>query len=253
MARLFYAPIAFALALPLALTACSSKNSANNPDAPVVITTDAPPPDAGIPDALVCTAPQKDCGSGACVDTSSDEQNCGDCNVVCKGGAYCKAQPDGCTCPAAFIPSNIPSNPLDVHQVQSIGGTNIHIAAAPLADGGQINALIFIDIGLPTAGQDYTLKSGISFSQPNVLAAYNAQLGGAVPTADAYYDVTAGTLHFTSVACDTNGFEYKGTIKAATFQGATFTGMNIQVDPAGCTFDVANIAFDIAVTGACTP
>ena len=254
MARLFYAPLALALTLPLALTACGSKNSNNGtPDAPVVVTTDAPPPDAGPPDALVCVDPQMDCGTGVCVDTSSDEQNCGACNKVCQGGAYCKPQPDGCTCPAAFIPADIPSNPLDIHQVQSIGGSNIHIAGAPLADGGQVNVLLFIDVGLPDVNTSYTLKSGISFTQPNVLAAYNAQVGGTVPTADAYYDVTAGTLKFTTVACDANGFEYKGTIKNATFQGAQFTGMNIQVDPQGCTFDVATINFDIAVTGTCTP
>ena len=261
MARLSYAPIAFALALPLALTACSSKNSSNNPDAPVVITTDAPPPDAGIPDALVCTAPQKDCGSGACVDTSSDEANCGDCGHVCQGGAYCKPQPDGCTCPGNFLGTNIDASGTDIHQVQSpISGVNVHIAAAPLTDGLQLNALVILTItnngaGFPQVGQDYQLKKGLSFSQPNVLAAYNAQLGGAVPSADAYYEATAGTLNFTAATCDDTGFELKGKITGATFSGAMFSGMNITIDPNGCTFDIPTFTFDIKVAAppTCTP
>jgi hypothetical protein len=244
MARLIY-PLALALTLPLALTACGSKNSSNNgTDAPVVITTDAPPPDAGMPDALVCVDPQKDCGTGVCVDTSSDEQNCGACGMVCQGGAYCKPQPAGCTCPAGFLPASMTGI---IHQTQSVGGTNIQIAAATDTQGTQTNGLIFIAVTFPTVNTDYTLKSGISFTQPNVLAAYNVTLGGTIPSADAYYQAVAGTLRFSTATCDTTGFEFKGTIKNATFQGATVSGMNIQVDPNGCTFTVANMAFDITV------
>lgn len=262
MARLTYAPLALALTLPLALTACG-KNTSSNPDAPVVITTDAPPPIDAMPDALVCTAPQKDCGTGVCIDTSSDEQNCGDCNTVCQGGAFCKPQPDGCTCPGNFLGTDIPSSVLDVHQTQQpISGVNVHIAAAPLPDGGQVNALVFLAItnggsGFPDIDTDYTLKKGLSFTQPNVLAAYNAQLGGAIPTADAEYEATAGTLRFSTATCDTTGFEFKGTITDATFSGATFSGMNITIDPNGCTFQIPSLTFDInvpaAAGGACTP
>jgi flagellar capping protein FliD len=131
----------------------------------------------------------------------------------------------------------------------------LHIAAGPVMDGAQTNALVFLSLGLPQMNKDYTLKSGVQISQPNVLAGYNAHLGaGPVPMADGYYEATSGTLHFSAVSCDANGLVYTGTLTNVTFQGATISGMSIQVDPNGCTFMVPSMTFDIEVTtSACTP
>lgn len=56
------------------------------PDAPAH-EHDAGTPDAPTPDApmLVCTAPEIAC-AGACIDVSSDPDNCGACNRVCASG-----------------------------------------------------------------------------------------------------------------------------------------------------------------------
>ncbi len=254
MARLSY-PLAFALTLPLALTACGSKNSSNNgtPDAPVVITTDAPPPDAGPPDALVCVDPNMDCGTGVCIDTSTDPQNCGACNHACQGGAYCglKSGSGMCQCPADFLPASMTGN---IYNDQTFSGQHIYIAAATATDGTQMNGLVFVSLVFPSINTDYTLKSGIQFAQPNVLAGYGLSLSGGLPSAKSYYEGVSGTLRFTTAACDTNGFEFKGTLKGVTFQGATVSGTNIQVDPSGCTFGPTDIAFDITVPAppACT-
>ncbi len=254
MARLTYALVPFALLA--ATAACSSKSSSSPPDAPMIMTADAPPPVDAMPDALVCQAPTMNC-SGTCINTTTDEQNCGSCGNACKGGEFCDPSKNSGTCscpmPANILGTDIPKNAGDQHQSMSLGQATLHIAAAPVTVGAQTNALVFLSVGLPDVNKDYTLKSGISFSQPNVLAAYNGSLGGGMPMADAYYDATGGTLRFSSVACTAQGFAYTGTLTNVTFQGATISGMNIQVDPNGCMFTVASLTFDIETTTACTP
>jgi hypothetical protein len=257
MARLSYAPIAFALALPLALTACSSKNTSNNPDAPVVITTDAPPPDAGIPDALVCTAPQKDCGSGACVDTSSDENNCGDCGMMCtQGGSACLSSQ--CACPTGdFLPASIDGNAL-----LSMDVSNFHIlidAAAVSANAQNAFVIAVATTGKTTGAFTLQPPSGGGLPTPPIVAiGYNANLAG--QSVDAYYVAVSGTLTISKFTCTSkaagdpaDGSEIKGALANVKFQGATGTFPNFTVDPNGCVYSLTAADIDIVGTTACTP
>src|SRR5262249_23130612 len=120
------ARLACGLALSL-LAACGGNKSANaTPDANAVEPAiDAPPPS---PDALVCTAPEKECTPGMCTDTSSDEQNCGDCGTVCKAGSECKPQPMGCTCVTNFLPAAATGSTI---QPIMFGPINLDLAVVP--------------------------------------------------------------------------------------------------------------------------
>ena len=176
-----------------ALAACGSNNSSSadaGGDAPVIATADAMPPDAAPPDALVCTAPTMNCGD-ICIDTSSDTQNCGSCGNVCQGGAYCSST---CMCPDAFVPgtaSKTADRSIPVTQY------NIDVGIKPIDGTNGQNALVLIIPDPGTTTQSYDLKGPSSF--PLLAAGYNADLSGFVPSADAYYVATAGTITFDTV------------------------------------------------------
>ncbi|HTJ46103.1 MAG TPA: hypothetical protein VL463_28555 [Kofleriaceae bacterium] len=256
MARLTYAISLFTIFV--AAAACGSISS-STPDAPVIQTTDAPPPIDGMPDALVCTAPDMQCVTGTCTNTNTDEQNCGTCGNVCKGGAYCKAQPDGCTCPGDFLPD--PTNSSGVLAIfQQISQVHFNIGIGGFAGTNGLDALIVVVSTASTGGtevdKDYTLTDptqGFPPPVPIVSAGYGVDPSS--QSADASYVATAGTVRFSTLSCDANGSELKGTITDATFQGVkgNLLGGQAQIDPNGCTFTVAKLDFDIKTTTACTP
>ena len=104
--RLFgTASFILALASVGSLGACGG-NSSSATDAPTISLTDAPPPDAGPPDAFVCSLPSMMCGAD-CIDVSTDEMHCGDCTTVCQTGASCIS--NSCTCPSQFLPRPRPA------------------------------------------------------------------------------------------------------------------------------------------------
>lgn len=246
MTRLSYALIPFAL---LAAVGCSSKSSGTAPDAPVITTTDAPPPIDAMPDALVCTAPEKQCVTGTCTNTDTDEKNCGDCNVVCKGGQACTT--GACACPASFLPDTRTADPAS-DRVLAISQIKSEIGFAPINNGPRVDALL---VSIGTDASNMTLlnhaydmtnnANGASVLSPPVIAAfYNVDASSQMPSADAYYIPTAGTLKFTKI-CAT---EIAGTLTNPTFSGASFDQQtfSFSVDPAGCTFKITGtMNFDI--------
>lgn len=255
MARLTYAISLFTIFV--AAAACGS-NSSSTPDAPVIQTTDAPPPIDGMPDALVCTAPDMQCVTGTCTNTNTDEQNCGTCGNVCKGGAYCKAQPDGCTCPGDFLLAQTNSNdPLTIFQ--QISQVHFNIGIGPFVNNG-LDALVVVVSTAQTGGTDvdtdYTLTDPTqSFppTPPVVSALYGVDPNSM--TADASYVAVSGTVRFSALACSPTGAEIKGTLTDVKFQGVKgdLLGGQAQVDPNGCTFTVTKVDFDIKSSNSCTP
>jgi hypothetical protein len=215
----------------IAFAACGGNNSSDTPDAPVIAVTDAAPPDAGPPDALVCTLPEMNCGD-ICIDTSSDELNCGGCDMPCQAGAYCDST---CMCPDAFLPGT------GMGTGQFLAAQGFLLGGAPVTSTTlQVNGLVAILPDTTPAGT-YNLTGPSSF--PIIAAAYNATFTSSLPSADAYYVATAGSVTL-DIVC---AHEIKGTITDATFSGATINGTSIQVDPNGCTFMVAgDMPFDIA-------
>src|SRR5579862_1292826 len=234
MARLTYATFAL-----LAFAACSSKNTASTPDAKPPI--DAAPPIDAPPDALVCTPPLMMCTTGACTDTTTDENNCGTCGMVCQGGAFCGPMPTNgaCQCPGNFLTGTIAGNIIAPLTFSSFT-FDLGLATAGTSNNGLLSIVNASATGATVANMNYTL-TGSSFSFPTIAAAYNLTSLNP-PTADAYYLATAGTVNY-SILC---AHEQKGTLKNVTFQGATLSGMNFTVDPNGCTFDVASLDFDIS-------
>lgn len=201
----------------LLLAACGDDGAATKPDATVLI-------DAAIdasPDAPSCAAPMKTC-SAVCTAVATDEMNCGDCGVTCKGGEAC----DGaCACPANFIPPTLPSSSFDQFMNQ---GTAI-IAIGPYFDSTGIHPIIF---GIPDntpLNTDIDLSTVAVGSLPFVAAGY--RLDTATFDVDASYLARAGTLRLTK-RCAT---EVQGTLTGATFRGVSGGFQSPMVDPMGCT------------------
>jgi hypothetical protein len=197
----------------------------NNPDAQLVPTTDAPPPDASRPDAFVCTLTE--CG-GECVDTSSDPDHCGGCDDACQSGAECEAS--DCVCIANYLPNAITPGGLD--QVFTQAGITIRLGVLL---GGQINALGIGYNGSTETGVEYALTGELA--PPLVLSAYNVDV--ATMNAEAGFVAVAGTLEFTDICAE----GIAGTLTGVTFQAANLDTLSI--DPNGCTFAVPTLTFSI--------
>lgn len=253
-----------ALALACSAAAACGSNSSGNPDAPVIKTTDAPPPPDAMPDALVCTAPEMMCTTGSCTNTNTDEQNCGSCGNVCQGGAFCDAtQTDPCHCPnpADFLPDNLQPGTLLPDIFQQITQVHFNIGIGPFADGtGKIDGLVAVVSTASTGGtqtnKDYTLTDPTSSGLPTppvISALYGIDIG--TMRADAQYVATSGTVRFKTLQCDAQGTEIQGTLTDVTFQGIKGDLMagTAMVDPNGCSFTVTSMDFDMKTSSACTP
>jgi hypothetical protein len=210
------------------LFACGDNGSVPVPDAAV----DAPPPDA----AMECGAPTKLCGA-TCIAITEDEDNCGDCGVVCKGGEACSGT---CACPQPFVPATITPGQFDQFRMQGAAtvaispefGTNgIH----PILVGYSATTPLATDIDLAT----------VPLGQlPFVAAGYGLDLGTMMT--DASYTAVSGTLRLTR-ACAT---EAEGTLTNATFRGVNGGLTAPVIDPLGCTFTVPSVVFHV-MTAAC--
>lgn len=215
--------------LCLVLAGCGDDGGSSSP-------VDAPIDQAPGPDSTVCGAPTKLCG-GTCLPVNEDEQNCGDCGVVCKGGQACE---NTCVCPPAFVPATIEPTNFD----QFDGANGVQVAIAPNI-AGSINPLI---IGYsatdPVLDTDIDLSTVTLGEAPFVGAAYRFDL--TTMTTDAAYVATAGTLNLTS-ACGTS---VEGTLTDATFSGilGDLQSQTVTVDPEGCTFTVPTLTFHIGST-----
>jgi hypothetical protein len=202
--------------LVLLLAACGDDGAAK-PDATVLIDAS---PDA-TPDGPSCAAPMKTCGT-TCTPVATDEMNCGDCGVTCKGGEACDST---CACPANFIPASLTSGGFD--QFMNMGTTII--AIGPFIDNGGIHPIIFGLEDTTPLNTDIDLSAVTVGNIPFVAAGYRFDTG--TFAIDASYLATAGTLRLTK-RCAT---EVEGTLTNATFKGVTGGFQNPQVDPMGCT------------------
>lgn len=218
-----------ALASTLVLFAACGGSDSGSPDAAgapdaTVVPDAVPGPDA-CPGTL---CPAFDFAPGVCVDTTTDEQHCGDCTTVCTGGRYCD---NTCMCPPGFVPD---SPVLGLTQVQSLGGQAIlgfglYTDPVDSMPDGLVTiyavgttAPVTLDFG-PTPGQ----------SLPAMAAGYHVMINGQSATADAAYYATAGTITFDTI-CD-GGF-------SGHADNVTFTGVNGLMDPTipqdACSFQV---------------
>jgi hypothetical protein len=203
--------------LVLLLAACGDDGAAK-PDATVLIDAAI---DAAPPDAPACAAPMKTCGT-TCTAIATDELNCGDCGVTCKGGEACDST---CACPANFIPATLPASGFDQFMNQ---GTAI-IAIGPYFDSSGIHPIVIGLLDNTPLNTDIDLATVAVGDIPFVAAGYRLDTG--TFEFDAGYLATAGTLRFTK-RC---GTEVDGTLTNATFRGVTGGFQNPTVDPMGCT------------------
>lgn len=214
-----------ALGIVLLLAGCGDNVTVTPPDA---APPDAPPPP---PDAALCSGAEVPC-DGTCVDPATDEQNCGGCGVACQGGAVCGGT---CTCPTNLIPATIEPSGFDQFQ----GAGPITVAISPNFGAG-INPLIIGYSGSTALDTDFDLATIPLGQTPFVAAGVNFDIN--TMSLDATFVATAGTLRLTQ-RCDT---EVIGTLTDVTFQGVGGGFTNPEIDPEGCTFTVASVAFHIA-------
>lgn len=217
--------------LLLVLASACGDDSGGKPDAPLIHL------DAAIdaaPDAPACVLPDKVC-AGVCTTVATDEANCGNCGVVCKGGEACDGS---CACPAPFVPATYTPQQFD-NFMQQMGAT---IAIGPVVDGVGIHPVIFGYNAQTPLNTDIDLSAVTLGSLPFVAAGYRLDLG--TLTTDATYVAISGTLRITK-ACQT---EIEATLTNATFKGTTGGFQNPQVDPMGCTFTVPTLAFHAATS-----
>jgi hypothetical protein len=217
--------------LLLILAACGN-------DPGVTIDAAVIPIDAPLPiDAPACAAPKKMCGAD-CIAIASDELNCGDCGVECKGGEACNSS--ACACPGSFVPAMVGGGGFD--QFQALGPATL--AIAPDFTSG-VNVIVVGYSGTQALNTNIDLSTIPLGTPPLVAAGYGVDLQ--TQNVDASYLATAGTLRFTK-RCAT---EAQGTVTNVTFSGITGGFTNPTVDPAGCTFTVPAIAFHIIGTMPC--
>lgn len=218
------------LASLLMFAACGDDGTVTIVDAGIDAT-----PDVAI-DASTCFPPSKVCGS-ECIDVSDDEANCGDCGVTCNGGEVCDTT---CACPPPFVGASLAASSFD--QLQGMGGTRI--AINPNLESGGINPFIVGYDAATPRDADINLAMGTLGQAPFVAAGYGFSID--TMEIDAVFVATAGTLHLS----DATNTHVMGTLTNATFQGVTGGFTNPTIDPNGCTFTVATVAFEMCM-GAC--
>jgi hypothetical protein len=215
------------------LAGCGSDSS--TPDAVLVHEVDASPPDSSPPDAFVCTMDV--CPGDVCTNFDTDPEHCGDCDTACQSGASCTG--GDCMCIGNFLPSSLTTNIMDMIRDDLTG---VYIAVKPfIASEIDLFAVGYATTGV-TAGP-HTLDGSTLPDPPFVLAAYNVDTSTFEP--EAAFAAISGTLILTK-ACDVGA---SGTLTDATFQAATL--IPPQVDPNGCTFDVASVTFTIGTPDDC--
>lgn len=211
----------------LATAGCGSDDSG------VVVLVDAN--GLGVPDAgaevdappLECSAPEMLC-SDACVDTTSDELNCGACAEACTGGTACIASE--CACPEGFLTAN-PG--LVQAQMQAFGGMQLGIGGM---FGATLNALVvgFPDTLVATLAEDEAYPLNGTLSGPFAAAGYdlNTQF---IPSA-AYFG-TAGTVTFTRICRDEANavIGFAGRLDNARFSAVEGL-FNPELVDGGCSF-----------------
>ncbi|MEZ4402477.1 MAG: hypothetical protein R3B06_20810 [Kofleriaceae bacterium] len=193
------------------------------------------PIDAAIDAALpACSAPRMMCGA-ECVDTSSNEQACGDCTTTCTGGQVCSNS--ACGCPTVTIPA-APS-----FLQQMVSSTLLPGATIGLGGyfGATIDALVVGRVTADTTVDVPVTLDGTNLGTPPFVAfGYDLDINTQTPAA-AFY-ATAGTLTFTKI-CLADAATGQTAGFTAVLRDATFAGveglMNPVLTPGGCTFQAA--------------
>ncbi len=240
----------FAFACVIVTIGCGDDGGAR-PDAPVTSGDDAAP-DA--PDQMVACgdagAAEMTC-SGACVDTSSDSEHCGDCTTTCTGTlTACAAG----TCVAPFTTS----------WVKHFGGADFGYGVTGIAVDGAGNVYFTgyyetsIDLGNGALDSAGALDIVVASYAPSGTLRWAKRYGGTGSDQGAGLTVAAGKVYVTGNFADTTNFG--GGARTSAGNGDVFllvlsatdgayvtdrayggvgddTGLSVAVDPSG------NIAF----------
>ena len=187
--------------------------------------------DAGAPDAFVCT--MTDCG-GACVDTTTDVNHCGGCDMACASAGQVCSGSLPCACPESFVPATVGGT---FDQISMQAGA--YLAIAPLGLTSPLNVVIVayeLTLDLDT---EYDLAESLAATTPpSIILGNDVDISSM--NAKAAYAATEGTISFDRVCAD----GASGTVTDVVF--AEVGGI---ADPTpvegGCSYAYDTIAFDI--------
>ena len=204
-------------------------------DAPI----DAPP--------LVCNAPTMNC-NGQCVNTTNDEQFCGNCTTQCPAGQICTTS--SCACPTMNVPTTI-------NAPVTAGGFGIGIQANLQLNTSTTSGdalLIGIDPTMTTENMGYTLSDTTLGTLPTVGYGINLQVMGTMNiTIDATFAAVEGTVTFTKVCPDMGGGIPSGGVMG-TITNAKFAAVDgllsgtPTIVPNGCTLPATGTYESISFT-----
>lgn len=197
-----------------------------------VTVVDAPPPidapvDAAI-DAFVCNPPNTTC-AGQCVDTTSSEDFCGDCNTACRGSQTCETS--ACAC----VDISVPAAPQLFMAMLIDDVPGLTVGAGGVFDQ-TIDAFV---VGLATTGtvegMAYPLSANSVGTPPFAAYGYNLDTSTFEPAA-AYY-ATSGTVTFTKICVGANDaiIGFSATVADAVFQEVSGGLTNPTLVENGCT------------------
>jgi hypothetical protein len=229
-------------------------------------------PDATLPpDAFVCveTATMKSCGPTAadCVNITTDEANCGGCEMPCNAGAGCVAGPSEggsevahCECPGNFLPSdNIASIPPEnvgapisaMNPIPNQPGDWAGLGLFLGNDGTANGILASFGLGDGDAGTSATeLDTDIDIATltgntPGVGLANNFDSTTYQP--QGAYRATAGTIRY-SKTCEAGA---AGVVTDGVFQAVSdFTNPDAPPVEGGCQF-TASFSFTVGAPNSC--
>jgi hypothetical protein len=199
---------------------------------------DAEPPP---PDAPACSGSTPDQCDFGCVNFEEDEATCGDCDTACTGGQYCNS--GTCECPPAFVPL---SPGFGIQQVNDTQVPGLVIGFGVFNNSGNHALATVYEAAETAVDMDYLFDEDPQ-SMPVFGAGYNVALQGQMPTFDAAFAATEGTIRFTEI-CD-GGFA--GFATDVTFSGVESL-FNPVIIPGGCEFMVTG-QIDFSYGTDCSP
>ena len=215
----------------LALVGCGGDD--DEPDAEPIALFDAATPDAGVPDAFVCT--QTECGA-ACVDTTTNPLHCGGCSMACTPVQDCAAS--DCECPGNFVPTTV--TPIFSQMDATMAAPDIvGLSVFAGTDGGAHIALAIFSLDVAT-GVDIDLTD---VDAPAILLGYDLDI--MAMSARGGYAATSGTVNL-DYACAEG---VAGTVTGAGLEeGDLFSGTLITD---GCVLSDVGFSFTAGVP--CAP
>lgn len=224
------------IAAGLLLVACGCGGGNATPDA---APPDAAPPDASPPDAIPCDYTR--CGN-ECVDTTSDHEHCGDCDVGCSPSQDCDSS--DCLCPTIAAPSGAFSPFMVQMDPETMSPTVLGIGV--YTPDSVIMHAVVIGFHPTDTPVDTDLDLAESAAGASPFVGFGFDLNVTAKTYRGSFSSVSGTLHLTT-RCAAG--------VAGTMSSVVLQEVDTSVEPSvpfddPCTIEISSLSFDYS-SGLC--